>query len=75
MLDDRNNTPSARAFQDIPSWSRQHNDSAWKAVFGPKAGGPDVEPYAAPARAGDLSGLPPALLQVGELDEVVCNNS
>ncbi|GJF27234.1 hypothetical protein SHO565_77980 [Streptomyces sp. HO565] len=33
MLDDRNNTPSARAFQDIPSWSRQHNDSAWKAVI------------------------------------------
>lgn len=33
-----------------------------------KAGGPDVEPYAAPARARDLSGLPPTLIQVGELD-------
>jgi acetyl esterase/lipase len=68
MLDDRNNTPSAREFHGIPSWSRQHNDSAWRAVLGAKAGGPDVEPYAAPARAGDVSGLPPALIQVGELD-------
>jgi acetyl esterase/lipase len=38
-------------------------------VLGTKAGGPDVEPYAAPARASDLSGLPPTLIQVGELDE------
>ncbi|RPK65421.1 MULTISPECIES: alpha/beta hydrolase fold domain-containing protein [unclassified Streptomyces] len=27
-----------------------------------------VDPYAAPARADDLSGLPPAYLDVGELD-------
>ncbi|MFE2077059.1 alpha/beta hydrolase fold domain-containing protein [Streptomyces misionensis] len=27
-----------------------------------------MEPYAAPARADDLSGLPPTLIQVGELD-------
>jgi acetyl esterase/lipase len=68
MLDDRNNTPSARELHDIPSWSQQHNDSAWRAVLGMKAGSPDVEPYAAPARATDLSGLPPTLIQVGEID-------
>ncbi|AUA07942.1 alpha/beta hydrolase fold domain-containing protein [Streptomyces sp. SID8382] len=68
MLDDRNNTPSASEFHAIPSWSRQHNDGAWRAVLGMKAGGPDVEPYAAPARADDLSALPPTLIQVGELD-------
>jgi acetyl esterase/lipase len=68
MLDDRGDTPSAREFHDIPTWSQQHNSSAWQAVLGVKAGGPDVEAYAAPARATDLSGLPPALIQVGELD-------
>ncbi|CAL9345488.1 alpha/beta hydrolase [Streptomyces albus] len=68
MLDDRNDTPPAREFHAIPSWSRQHNDSAWRAVLGTKVGGPDVEPYAAPARADDLSDLPPTLIQVGELD-------
>jgi acetyl esterase/lipase len=68
MLDDRNNTPSACEFAEIPSWSHQHNRSAWLAVLGERAGGANVEPYAAPARAADLSGLPPSLLQVGELD-------
>lgn len=68
MLDDRNNTPSALEFVDIPSWSSQHNGSGWRAVLGENAGGVDVSPYAAPARETDLSGLPPALIQVGELD-------
>jgi acetyl esterase/lipase len=68
MLDDRNDMPSAREFDEIPSWSRQHNGSAWRALLGERAGGTDVEAYAAPARASDLSGLPPSLVQVGELD-------
>lgn len=68
MLDDRNDTPSALEFEDIPSWSRRHNDGAWRGLLGDRAGGLDVEPYVAPAHATDLSGLPPALIQVGELD-------
>ncbi|WP_440107104.1 alpha/beta hydrolase [Streptosporangium sp. H16] len=32
------------------------------------AGGDDVSPYTAPARASDLSGLPPAYIDVGELE-------
>jgi acetyl esterase/lipase len=31
-------------------------------------GSPDVSPYAAPARAAELSGLPPAYLSVMEFD-------
>ena len=31
-------------------------------------GGPDVPPYASPARATDLSGLPPAFIDVGSAD-------
>jgi len=68
MLDDRNDTPSACEFDEIQSWSHQHNSSAWQALLGERAGGTDVEAYAAPARATDLSGLPPSLVQVGELD-------
>ena len=68
MLDDRNTTPSALEFDDIPSWSRQHNISGWAALLGDAAGGEHVSEYAAPARASDLSGLPPAIIQVGELD-------
>jgi len=68
MLDDRNVTPSSREFAGVMSWSREHNLSGWSALLGDGAGGEGVSEYAAPARATDLSGLPPALIQVGELD-------
>ena len=44
------------------------NISAWAALFGEAAGGPDVSPYAAPARLTDASGLPPLYMDLGELD-------
>jgi acetyl esterase/lipase len=68
MLDDRDATASAHEFTGILSWSRAHNQSGWRALLGERAGGADVDHYAAPARAADLSGLPPALIQVGELE-------
>ncbi|MGX5395457.1 alpha/beta hydrolase fold domain-containing protein [Streptomyces anulatus] len=37
-------------------------------LLGERFGGDQVSPYAAPARAHDLSGLPPAYVDVGELD-------
>ncbi|MDA8371886.1 MAG: alpha/beta hydrolase [Nocardiopsaceae bacterium] len=68
MLDDRNTTPSAREFTDTPGWNRTANLFGWRALLGEAAGGDDVDHYAAPARAADLSGLPPAHIDVGELD-------
>ena len=68
MLDDRNQTPSARAFSGILSWSQEHNASGWSAYLGDAVGGEDVPIYAAPVRATDLSGLPPTIVQVGELE-------
>jgi len=40
----------------------------WTALLGDARGGPDVSPYAAPARATDLSGLPPAFIDVGSAE-------
>ena len=75
MIDDRNDTPSARQMQGLGIWDRTANESGWTALLGDRRGGPDVSPYAAPARADDLSGLPPAYLDVGSAetfrDEVV----
>jgi acetyl esterase/lipase len=68
MLDDRNITPSSREFTGIPGWSREANICGWTALLGEKIGTEDVSPYAAPARATDLSNLPPTLIQVGELE-------
>ncbi|MFG2310601.1 alpha/beta hydrolase [Streptomyces sp. NPDC048566] len=75
MLDDRNDTPSAHQMAGVGAWDRKANERAWTAVLGDARGGPDVPAYAAPARATDLSGLPPAFLDVGSAetfrDEVV----
>ena len=67
MLDDRQVTPSSR--QDgLAVWSRGSNTFGWKSYLGDLYGRDDVPSTAAPARATDLSGLPPALVTVGAVD-------
>ncbi len=67
MIDDRNITPSSFEFTDGRLWNRAKNEFGWEMYLGPLYKG-DVPFYAAPARAADLSGLPPAYTLVGELD-------
>jgi acetyl esterase/lipase len=77
MLDDRNDSPSARQMAGVGAWDRTSNDTGWTALLGERRGGPDVTAYAAPARAADLSGLPPLFIDVGSAetfrDEVVAH--
>jgi acetyl esterase/lipase len=68
MLDDRNDTPSSWQMAGLGVWDRAANDVGWTALLGDARGGPDVSPYAAPARAADLSGLPPAFVDVGSAE-------
>lgn len=68
MLDDRNDTPSAHQMAGLGIWDRTANETGWTALLGERRGGPDVPAYAAPARAEDLSGLPPAFLDVGSAE-------
>ena len=68
MLDDRNETASAHAILDSRVWNRTCNHVGWNAYLEGRAGSADVPPYAAPARAGDLAGLPPTYICVGSLD-------
>jgi acetyl esterase/lipase len=67
MLDDRNTTPSSHAVTHPKVWNRNANIAAWAALLGGESGR-DVSPYAAPARAADLTGLPATYVCVGELD-------
>jgi acetyl esterase len=68
-LDDRLDTPSMRAFTDTPIWNRPNAIVSWDSYLGAgKRGTPDVPIYAAPARATDLTGLPPAYVSVMEFD-------
>jgi len=69
VLDDRQSTGSMRRFTDTPMWDAAQAAISWTAYLGPGVpGSPDVSPYAAPARATDLSGLPPAYISVMEFD-------
>ncbi|QEU96918.1 alpha/beta hydrolase [Streptomyces kanamyceticus] len=68
MLDDRNDSASAHQMDGVDVWDRGWNGFGWKALLGSECGGPDVSPYAAPARATDLSGLPPAFIDVGSAE-------
>ncbi len=67
MLDDRRRTVSSQ--QDgLAVWSRNSNTFGWQSYLGDLYGRDNVPYTAAPARATDLSGLPPALITVGAVD-------
>ncbi|SHN32739.1 alpha/beta hydrolase [Actinacidiphila paucisporea] len=69
MLDDRNDSPSARQMRGVGIWDSSSNETGWNALLGERVrGGPDVSPYAAPSRAADLSGLPSAFIDVGSAE-------
>src|SRR5437879_5435581 len=68
MIDDRNDSYSTRQMAGHGLWDQAANRLGWTALLGAAAGGPDVSPYAAPARATDLSGLPPAFIDVGSAE-------
>jgi acetyl esterase len=63
-LDDRQQTWSARNFTDTPFMTRAKVTASWRHYLGSAS----ASPYAAPARAGDLSGLPPAYITSAEFD-------
>ncbi len=64
MLDDRHDNPSGH--MDIPrsTWTRDISLHAW-SLYAEEEG---ASPYAAAARATDLSNLPPAYIMCGDLD-------
>lgn len=71
VLDDRLDTVSMTLFVDTPVWNRSDAELSWRYYLGAEYAGPsdpNVSVYAAPARAKDLTGLPPTYLCTMELD-------
>lgn len=68
MLDDRDGTFSGHQMAGVDTWDRTSNATAWQALLGDRHGAADLPAYAAPARATDLSGLPPAYVEVGSAE-------
>jgi acetyl esterase/lipase len=66
VLDDRLDTDSMRRFTDTPIFDARAAAHAWRYYLGADRG--EVPPYAAPARATNLAGLPPAFLLGCDLD-------
>jgi acetyl esterase len=63
-LDDRQQTWSAQTFTDTPFMTRDKVTASWRHYLGSLP----ASPYAAPARADDLSDLPPAFITTAEFD-------
>lgn len=66
VTDDRLDTPSMRIYNDAPVFDGIQAAAMWDRYLGPVR--PDVSAYAAPARARDLGGLPPAYIVTAQHD-------
>jgi acetyl esterase/lipase len=67
MIDDRQQSDSSQ-WSDAPVWNPVSNRFGWSSYLPGISGSDEVPIYAAPARAQDLSGLPPTYIMVGTLD-------
>ena len=69
MIDDRTCiTADPHPFAGEYVWTAKSNHFGWSCLLGQEPGGEGVSPYAAAARATDLSGLPPTFIASGALD-------
>ncbi|KAI8628182.1 alpha/beta hydrolase fold-3 domain-containing protein [Xylariaceae sp. FL1651] len=68
MLDDRNDTISAQQYISGPFYNSTLNKFAWSCLLGDRVGTDAVSEYEAPARAVDLTRLPPTFVDCASAD-------
>jgi len=68
VIDDRLKTPSHHAAEGVPGFNKSGNEGMWLHYLGERYDRSNTSPYAAPARAQSLKGLPPAFVQTNGLD-------
>jgi acetyl esterase/lipase len=68
MIDDRTVTRSDIDESSFRLWNNKANRFGWQSYLGAAPGSREISGLAAPARADNLSGLPPAWLGVGTSD-------
>ncbi len=68
VIDDRLETPSIRQFVGHPGFDSRMAEGMWLHYLGEDHDRSVTSPYAAPARAESLAGLPPAFILTGGLD-------
>ncbi|MFT3661438.1 MAG: alpha/beta hydrolase [Gordonia sp. (in: high G+C Gram-positive bacteria)] len=67
MLDDRTTGPDEHLGRHAV-WTYDDNATGWGALLGERVGGAAVAPASAPGRCVDMTDLPPAYIEVGEID-------
>jgi acetyl esterase len=68
VTDDRLDTPSIRQYAESPGFSGTAAEGMWLHYLGETRDPADTSPYAAPARADSLAGMPPAFILTNGLD-------
>ncbi|MGL4647777.1 MAG: alpha/beta hydrolase, partial [Caldilineaceae bacterium] len=68
MLDDRTAAKTELDAINHPIWNNRQNRYGWQAYLGVEPGAAQLPDYAAPARRGDLRGLPPTWIGVGDIE-------
>lgn len=69
MIDDRTcTTADPHPYTGEFVWTADSNRFGWASLLGHEPGRDGVSPYAAAARAEDLTGLPPTFISTGSLD-------
>ena len=74
MLDDRTCVADPHPYAGEFLWTAPHNAYGWRAYLGVEPGSDGVSPYAAPARAENLAGLPPTYICTASLDLFIDEN-
>lgn len=75
MIDDRTGSTAPRnPMSGEFVWTARDNAFGWASLLGTAPGGEGVHHHAAPARAGDLAGLPPTFIGTAALDIFVDEN-
>ena len=75
MLDDRTSVSSEpHGYAGQFFWTAASNRFGWQCLLGEEPGGTATSPYAAAARATDLSGLPPTFIYAAALDLLLEEN-
>jgi acetyl esterase/lipase len=73
-LDDSKLEPAGNGKSENLFWSRANTRTGWQAYLNGRAGTAGISEYAAPIRAGNLRGLPPAFIAVGTADMLIDEN-
>ena len=68
MLDDRTCVRDPHPHTGEFIWNPTSNHFGWSSLLGQEPGAAGISPYAAPARATDLAGLPPTFIGTAALD-------